>query len=174
MGEKAVFKVFIEAPVERVWQELTRRDEPNPVFFGCALRVRGDDGDNGVLGPGAGIRMRTKDGKYTAVVGDVTEFDPPRRFAHTFKFTAEDDPPCTVVYDLEPVEGGTNFTLTILDLPAGTKTAKHMRQGGPFITATIKGMAERGKAPLGKRLMLGMMSLCAFMTPKRCLSENWR
>src|SRR5690606_5051762 len=139
MSEKAVFKVFIEAPVERVWEELTRRDQPTPVFFGCALRVRGDNGDDGVLTSGAAIRMRTKDGKHTVVVGDVTEFDPPRRFAHTFRLTTEDDPPCTVVYDLEPAGGGTNFTLTILDLPEGTKTAKHMLQGGPFITATLKG-----------------------------------
>ena len=173
MGEQAVFRIFIEAPVERVWREVVRRDEPNAIFFGNCMRIPGPGGDNGALEQGCRIRMRTKNGKHTIVVGEVTEFDPPRRFAHTFRFTTLDDPACTVVYDLKPVEGGTEFTLTILDIPVGTKTEKYMRQGGDFITATLKGLAEKGKPPLSKRLMLAMMSAFAFTTPKRCLSEHW-
>ena len=110
--EKCVFKVFIRGSVEAVWREITKTDELQKCMFNMRLDTPG-------LRPGAKIRMRTPNGKYTGVVGEVLEFDPPRRYAHTFKFTQYDDPPCRVIYELKPVEGGVEFTLTCADMPAG-------------------------------------------------------
>lgn len=161
-----VFRVMIRASVEDVWHEITRTDAPILAFFNSRM-------DAGGLVPGATIAMRTPNGKYTGVVGEILEFDPPRRFVHTFRFTAYDDAPCTVAYDLKETAEGVEFTLTILDLPVGTKTAKQMVQGGSMIVKTLKAVMETGKPPMGIRMLYVLFAVMGPMTPKKCLSERW-
>ncbi|MCB1182307.1 SRPBCC domain-containing protein [bacterium] len=163
---KQVYRVMIEAPVEKVWEVLTQSGRPLPFFFGSVLHTTS-------LGPGAPIRMRTPDGKNTGVVGEVLEFDPPRRYAHTFKFTSENDPLCRVTYELEPVDGGTRFTLTSEEVPVGTKTEKYMGQGTEFICNTLKSLVETGQPNLKQKFFLFMMKCTSFMTPRQSRSENW-
>jgi len=164
--DRSYFRVFIRAPIHKVWAELTRTDGVLPFFFNSVCRTPG-------LAVGAPIRMESKDGKYTAVVGDVVEFEPPYRYAHTFKFTNFDEPVCTVRYVLREVEGGTEFTLINEGLPAGTRTEKYMTSGGDFITRNLKACVETGKPTPGGRLALFMMGLMAAFTPKQCRAELW-
>ena len=163
---KQFYRVMINAPINTVWEILTKENEVLPFFFGSVLKTTG-------LKPGAPIRMRTPCNKYTGVVGDVIEFEPPHRYSHTFKFTNLDDPPCKVTYELREVDGGTEFTLITEDVPPGTKTEKSMAQGSDFITSTLKALAETGKPPFKTRMILTMISMMRFMTPKRCRSEHW-
>lgn len=160
------FRIHINAPIHDVWAALTRTDTVLPFFFNGVCKTT-------QLGKGAPIRMQTKDGKYTSVVGDVVEFDPPYRYAHTFKFTAYDDPPCVVRYELKEVDGGTEFTLINENIPAGTTSAKYMTQGGKFITENLKALVETGRPTTGGSFALFMMGLFAPFTPKRCRSEHW-
>jgi uncharacterized protein YndB with AHSA1/START domain len=141
-------------------------DSPQQCFFNARLHTNG-------LRPGGQVRLRTPSGKYTNVVGEVLEFRPPYRYAHTFRFTTYDDPPCRVVYDLKAVEGGVEFTLTVLDIPKGTKTAKDMQQGGTMIVNTLKAIIEKGRPALGTRLLYGMFKVMEPVLPKRCKSEHW-
>lgn len=164
--DRSYFRIVIRAPIHRVWAELTRTDAVLPFFFNAVCDTTG-------LGKGAPIRMRSKDGKYTSVVGDVLEFEPPYRYSHTFKFTNLDDPPCVVHYRLKEVDGGTEFTLINENVPAGTRTEKYMTQGGTFITENLKAIVETGKPTGGGRFALLMMGLAAPFTPKRCRSEHW-
>lgn len=166
-GEKAVYRVRINAPIETVWRTLVKTDEALPFFFGAVCKTR-----NG-LNAGEPMAMRTKNGKFTSVVGKVLEFSPPHRYAHTLKFTNLDDAPVTVEYDLKEVDGGVDFTLTTLGAIPGSKTAGSMAQGGPYIVKTLKNIAETGRPGLGATLMLGMIGLMAPFTPKQCASENW-
>lgn len=163
---QAMFRIVIRGSIEAVWHEITRTDRPIPAFFNSQMHV-------GRLAPGSKLAMRSADGKYTGVVGEILEYDPPRRFAHTFKFTNYDDPYCTVTYDLEEVDGGVAFTLTITDLPAGTKSAKQMLQGGTMIANTLKHVIETGRPAFGTRLLFGVFALMAPMTPRKCRSEHW-
>lgn len=164
--DKSYFRVTIRAPIHKVWAELTRTDAVLPFFFNSVCKTPG-------LGVDAPIRMRSKDGKYTSVVGEVLEFEPPYRYAHTFRFTNLDDPACIVRYVLKEIEGGTEFTLINENVPAGTKTEKYMTSGGKFITENLKALIETGKPTTGGRIGLFMMGLFAPLTPKRCRSENW-
>ena len=164
--ERSYYRVHIDAPIHDVWAALTRTDAVLPFFFNAVCRTPG-------LKKGAPIRMVSKDGEYTSVVGDVVEFEPPYRYAHTFKFTTEDDPPCVVRYLLEEKDGGTQFTLINENVPAGTKTEKYMTQGGTFITENLKAIVETGKPTVGGRIALFIMGLMAPFTPARCKSENW-
>jgi uncharacterized protein YndB with AHSA1/START domain len=165
--ERAVFKVFIRGSVDAVWREITKTDTAQACMFNMRLHTPG-------LKPGAPIRMRTKNGKYTGVVGEVLEYDPPRKYSHTFKFTNYDDPPCTVTYELKPVAGGVEFTMMLDEMPKGTKTAKQMVQGGQMIVNTLKAVVETGKPPLGTRILYGMFSVLEpFVSPKATRTENW-
>lgn len=165
-ADRQYYRITIRAPIHKVWAEITRTDKLLPFFFNSVCKTPG-------LGVGAPIRMQSADGKYTSVVGDVIEFDPPHRYAHTFKFTNLDDPPCIVRYVLKEVDEGTEFTLINENVPAGTKTEKYMTSGGDFITKNLKAIIETGKPTGGGRFALLMMGLFAAFTPKECLSENW-
>ncbi len=163
----AVFRVFIRGPIEAVWNEITKTDAPQGCMFNTVLHTDG-------LRPGGQVRMRTRSGRYTAVVGEVLEFDPPRRYAHTFRFANYDDPPCKVVYELAEKDGGVEFTLRVEGMPAGTRTERQMKQGGTMIVNTLKAIVEDGRPPLTTRLLFAVFGLLESVTsPKRCRSENW-
>ena len=165
--EKTYSRVVIRAPIERVWAELTREDTVLPFFFNSTCKTPGG------LKVGGPVRMVSKNGKHAAVVGDVLEFDPPHRYAHTFKFTSLEDPPCIIRYELKEVEGGTEFTLIAERIPAGTKSEKYMTSGSEFIAKNLQAYVETGKATVGGRFALFMMALTAFMTPDSCRIEHW-
>jgi uncharacterized protein YndB with AHSA1/START domain len=160
------FQVEIAGSIDAVWSEITRTDAPIACFFNSQMHAAR-------LAAGSKIAMRTPDGRYTGVVGEILEFSPPRRFAHTFRFTTCDDPPCKVSYDLEEVAGGVRFTLTIEDLVPGTRTAKNMLQGGKLIVNTLKSVIETGRPGLGTRALFVLFKVLQPMTPKRCRSEHW-
>ena len=164
--EPIKFKVFIRGTIQQVWRELTKTGEPQQCFFNNMLHTTG-------LKVGAPIRMRSINGKYTAVVGDVLEFDPPRRYVTSFRFTNYDDPVCKVVHELKEVSGGVEYTLTVENCPAGTKTERDMRQGGALITNTLKSMVETGRPSFGTRMLFILFKLLGPFTPKRCRSEHW-
>lgn len=81
-----VHKVIIRASIQQVWDALTTEGQVLPHFFGSVMHTTG-------LKPGAQLRMRTPNGKYTGVVGEILEVNPPYRFSHTFRFTNLNDPP---------------------------------------------------------------------------------
>lgn len=162
----AMFRVLIQGSVEDVWNEITRTDEPIACFFNNRMHVN-------QLAPGHRLAMRSPDGKWTGVVGEILEVIPYRKFSHTFQFTNYDDPPSTVTYELEPVDGGVQFTLTVSNLPVGTKSAKQMLQGGKMIVGVLKDVIETGRPALGTRLLFVLFRLLAPFSPKKCLSENW-
>ena len=68
---KSLFRVVINAPVERVWQEITRTDAPIACFFNSQMYL----GRAG-LTPGSKLAMRSPDGKWTGVVGEILECTP--------------------------------------------------------------------------------------------------
>ena len=162
---KLVNKVFIRGSIEDVWREITKTDEVQKVMFN--MRLHSD------LEVGGPMRMRTGNGKYTGVVGEILEFDPPRRYSHTFRFTNYDDPPCRVTYELAEVEGGVEFTLTTDDLTAGTKTAKQMEGGAKMIAGNLKAIIETGSVPFGTRVLYGVFKVMEPFSPKRTLTTNW-
>ena len=164
---RLVSKIVIKGRIEDVWREITKTDEPQQAIFNAQMHTIG-------LAPGATIQMRTPDNKYTSVVGEILELDPPKRLSHTMKFTPYDDPYCKVTYDLEEVEAGVEFTLTSEDIAVGTKTAKDMARGGDFIVKTLKQIVEDGRPALGTRILYGLFGVLGpLMTPKRSQASNW-
>ena len=163
--ETEVFEVLIDGRIEDVWREITKTDEVQGAIFNAKLHTTG-------LEQGGAVQMRTKSGKYTSIVGHILEFDPPRRFVHTLSFTSQDDPPSTVAYDLEEVDGKVRFRLTAT-MPRGTKTRKQMGQGGPMIVNTLKRIVETGKPSLGVRSLYVLFKVLEPISPKRCRAALW-
>jgi uncharacterized protein YndB with AHSA1/START domain len=162
----SVFTVLIKGSIDKVWHEITQRERPQACMFNSRLDTEG-------LRPGAQIRMRTPSGRYTGVVGEVLEFDPPRRYAHTFRFTNLDDAECVVQYDLKEVPDGVEFTMTLRDMPKGSKTEKQMVQGMKLIMNTLKSVVETGRPSFGTRMLLGFIGMMEPFSPKACKSEYW-
>ena len=168
IADKAVYRVVINAPIDKVWAELVKTDEVLPFFFGSVCRT-----PTGGIEVGGAMAMRTPNDKYTAVVGKVLAFEPPHRYSHTLVFTQYSDTPSVITYDLKEIDGGTEFTLTTSNVPAGSRTEKSMAQGGAMIVNTLKAMVETGKPTFGTRLILGMIGLMQPFTPSQCKSEQW-
>ena len=98
-------EVTIDAPPERVFRALTSAEElPKflPEFKQVTFEAR----------PGGEYEFRGTgdDGKTFSTRGKITEFDPPRRLAYTWRWQEWDFPETTVSYTLEPVEGGTKLS----------------------------------------------------------------
>ena len=170
-GNKAVFETFIRGTAEAVWAELTKTHEPQAAMFNAIMHAPEQ-------APGAPLQMRTKNGKFTSVVGEFLVIEPPRKLSHTLRFTAYDDPHTVVTYEIEPEAGdegeGVRFRLTVEGMLAGTKTSKSMMQGGPMICTVMKAVVETGKPPLWYRALGGVFEvLGAFTTPAKCKTENW-
>jgi uncharacterized protein YndB with AHSA1/START domain len=161
-----VSRVMINAPIQRVWEALIEEGEVLPFFFGSVLHTT-------TLAPGAPVRMRTPNGKYTGVVGDVLELEPPHKYSMTFKFTNYNDAVCKITHELREVDGQTEYTLTSEFVPVGTKTEKSMRQGSTFIVNELKRHVETGRPSLLARFIMMMGKLFGFMTPGQSLSRNW-
>jgi uncharacterized protein YndB with AHSA1/START domain len=164
---RALYRVTINAPIRIVWDTLVKTDSVLPFFFGAVCEA--EDG----LAPGRPMRMVSADGKFAIVVGEVLEFSPPHRYAHTMKFTQHPDAPCTVIYDLTEVDGGTEFTLITEGVPAGSKTEKSMVPGGVFITENLKALIETGKPKFAAQMIIAMGPLLNFTVPKACRIEHW-
>ncbi len=167
-GERQIYKTVINAPIEIVWNTLVKTDEVLPFFFGAVCETK--DG----LKPGRKMRMVTPDRKFAAVVGEVLEFSPPHRYSHTMAFTQfEGEPASTVIYELKEVAGGTEFSLTTENVPAGTKSEKSMAQGGPFIVDNLKKLVETGKPAFSGSMVMMLNPLMGMMTPKVSRTEKW-
>lgn len=163
---KQVFRVVIAGSQEAIFRELTAIDRPLGAIFNSHMHTTG-------LRPGGRIQMRTVSGGRVIVEGDVVEFDPPHRFVHTHRFTQHDDPVCKVTYQLKPVAGGIEVTLTVDDVPVGTKTAKGMASGGTFMLENLKAIVETGRPTFKARLMYAMFGALEFLLPAKTKTEHW-
>lgn len=161
-----VFRIVVQAPIERVWHELTKTGEAQGAVFNAVLHAR-------ALTPGEPMQMRTGSGRHVIVVGDVLECRPPHVFAHTHRFTQHDDPLCTVRYELKALPQGVEVTLRVIDLTPGTASAKSMASGGDFILKNLRAICEQGRPPLATRLMYRLFGWMEGVLPSRTRSEHW-
>ena len=165
--QKFIWKVTINAPIETVWNTLVKQDEVLPFFFGAVCETK-----NG-LKPGQKMRMVSKDRKNAIVYGEVKEFVPPTRYAHTMMFTqVQGEEPAFTAYDLKDMGNSvTEVTITTLVEP-GTKHGKMVASGG-YITENLKLVVETGRGNFMAAMIMAMGPLMSLTSPKICRIEKW-
>lgn len=160
-----VHTIHIDAPVRRVWDEITTLGRVQDIMFHTIL-----DSD---LTPGSRMRYYSPDRKRIWIVGDVVEVSPPTRFVHTYRFTdITDEGETLVTWELEEDKGGTRLTLTHSGFSDEAKTHKKVQGGWVSILELLKTVAEGGRIPFKWRLMYRMMDAFQWMMPKSTKADE--
>ncbi|MGA8046928.1 MAG: SRPBCC domain-containing protein [Dermatophilaceae bacterium] len=150
-----VFRIYIEAPIERVWEAMTSSDFTTKYGYGGPVEID--------LTPGGDYRnlttpqMREMGLGDVAISGRVLEVDPPRRLVQTWR-PAWHDEDTTLTWELTEYAGPlTGVTLTH-DCTGAPNTAAEVvgsgsaDQGGggwPWVLAGMKTLLETGHPMAG-------------------------
>lgn len=163
---RAVYKAVIGGTREEVYRELTRTDRPLRAWPNARLHTPGLEAE-------ARLQLRTATGEYTLADGIVLALDPPRRFSHTLCHTRFRDPAFVVVYELREAGIDTELTLTLEDLPLGTRSARQAMREAQQVVATLKRLVEKGEPDVMARVRHIWASLMEFSLPADMLAERW-
>jgi uncharacterized protein YndB with AHSA1/START domain len=163
-----VYSIEINAPIAKVWQEVTRA--------GSVCRPMYDTVMDGQFKAGSPYRYRSQNAKFVFTKGTILEVDPPRKLVQTFGFTNIPEKPSLVTWTLEETKGpggkpATRVTIVHSQFD-GEQTVKAVDGGWPTILALYKSICETGTIPLGKKLKAAMMSAMMFMLPKSMSAEK--
>lgn len=137
-----VYQLYIRASAEEVWDAITDPKVIARFHFGA----QNDPSDFAV---GSRIKSWSPDRSRLWTHNQVLAFDPPRRFAHTWRSLYDPDlaaePESRVTWDVEPVPGGyARLTLTHDRLDGSPRTAAHVR-GWSYILSNLKTLLETGE-----------------------------
>jgi len=101
-----VYTTYIETTPDKLWAALTSSEFSRQYWFGTELRT-----DWAIGSPFALVMNGTP-----TDVGEILEFDPPRRLSYTFRHVLQDElrneKPTKVVFKLEPHGKLVKLTLT--------------------------------------------------------------
>ena len=135
-----VYVTYIETTPEKLWEALTSSEFSRRYWFGTELKT-----DWKVGSPFALVMDGT-----TTDVGEVLEFDRPRRLSYTFQHVtseaAKKERPSRVIFVLEPYGKLTKLTLTHEDFDAGSVILDGISKGWPAILSSLKSLLESGTA----------------------------
>lgn len=165
MAERELLhRIFINAPIQAVWDELTRLNGKQRALMDSVL-VSG-------LNPGDPLYYKSLDGKRVFVVGRVLEVDAPRRLSHTQRLTMRDDPWTIVTWELEESEGGTSVTLRHGGWPADTPKLENVSKTWDMILPALKQVVETGNVGFGLKFRYAMMRTFMWAMPASTKAEN--
>ena len=159
-----VASIYIDAPIERVWEEITKTGSLQRPLYNTVLI--------GDLVPGSRLRYSSSDRKRVFVVGEVVEVAPPVRFVHTYIMTLDPDLETTVSWDLAAEGDGCRVTLTHSGWTDQHHTAEKTAKGWEEILGLLKAEVETGSIPTKTRLTYNLMRLFSFALPKRTSAEH--
>src|SRR3954454_9365182 len=150
-----VYRVYIKAPPERIWEAITTSEWTQKYGYGSPAEFD--------LRPGGAYRslptQPMKDGGAPDVVvdGEVIEADPPRRLVQTWRILW--DPEMTaegftrLTYDIEAGERGVTTLTVTHELEDAPLTAQQVAGevpnaggGWPMILSDLKSLLETGSA----------------------------
>lgn len=153
--EIQIFRIYIEAPAERVWEAITSSEFTTRYGYGGA--VESD------FTPGSDYRnlttpaMREMGMGDVAVTGRILEADPPRRLVQTW-VAAWHNEETTLTWELDEYAGpltGVTLTHDCTGAPhtagdiEGTGSAEQGGGGWPWILASLKTLLETGNPMVG-------------------------
>lgn len=153
-----VASILIEAPIQSVWDEITKTGSIQRALYNTVLES--------TLQPGARLRYYSPDRKRVFVVGEVVEVEPPTRFVHTYVFTMKPGAPTLVTWDLDETPDGCRVTITHSGWTEAHEDVDKQIAGWREILRLLKAEVETGSIPLKTRVQYAMMGMMSFMLPK--------
>ena len=163
-GRERTISIFIDAPIERVWDEITKTGSVQRALYNTTMI--------GDLTPGSRLRFTSANRKRVFVVGEVIEVTPPTRFVHTYIMTMQQDPVTTIAWELETEGNGCRVTLTHSGWTDAHTTEDKTITAWNEILGLLKSEVETGSLPMKTRITYRMMNLFSFALPKRTTSDH--
>lgn len=148
--------IVINAPIERVWGEITKLGELNRALMDSVLET--------TLEPGSPVLYRSPDGKRVFIVGRILEVEAPRRLAMRWQLTMRKDPPSLVTWRLEAEPAGTRVTVTHGEFAEGTKLKGYDKTWASML-ANLKRVIEQGDLDRWTRTQYAVMRRTQFAMP---------
>ena len=134
-----IFRVFIKATPERIWEAIVSPDSTERYFHGGRVEITPTRRVS--HGPDGSLRADSA----------VIEFDPPRRLVHEWRALYHPDlaaeQPSRVTWEIEPQDGGyCKLTRTHDRLDGAPKTAHSVSgDGWMFVLSGLKTLVETGE-----------------------------
>lgn len=159
MNDTQMFRVFIKATPEAIWEAITSPDWNARYGYKSVSEYELHAG--GSYKSFATAEMRTFGMPEVVIDGHVVEADPPKKLVHTFhayfseEMTAE--PGIIVTYTIEPEDNGGLTRLTVVTDMNNSPMTQAIVSGGdakltdggggyPFILSDLKSLLETGKS----------------------------
>lgn len=136
-----VYQLYIKASGQQVWEAITTAEVVSRFFHGAQKE--------GKLEVGARIKGWSPDRSQLWTDNEVLEYDPPRRFVHTWRSLYDPEmaaePESRVTWEVEEQPGGFARLTVIHDrLEASPKTAASVT-GWSYILSNLKTLLETGE-----------------------------
>jgi len=135
-----IYVTYIETTPDKLWAALTSSEFSRQYWFGTELRT-----DWAIGSPFALVMNGTP-----TDVGEILEFDPPRRLSYTFRHVLQDElrneKTTKVVFKLEPHGKLVKLTLTHEGFAEASKLLDGISKGWPAILSSLKSLLETGTA----------------------------
>ncbi|MCZ6915647.1 MAG: SRPBCC domain-containing protein [Gemmatimonadetes bacterium] len=160
-----VLSIEIEAPIERVWNEITKTGSIQRALYNTILETD--------LKPGSRLRYYSPNKKRVFIVGEVVEVSPPTKFSHTYLFLQNMAEPTLVTWELQEIPAGCRVRLTHSGwTEADAKHHKDAKQGWTEILGMLKQQVETGDIPRKFKVMYALMGMFMVAMPKRTKVEE--
>jgi uncharacterized protein YndB with AHSA1/START domain len=135
-----VYITYIETTPEKLWEALTSSEFSRQYWFGTELHT-----DWKIGSPFALVMDGTP-----RDVGEILEFDRPRRLSYTFSHVLDEElrqeKPTTVVFTIEPHGKFVKLILTHEGFAVSNKLLDGISKGWPAIMSSLKSLLETGTA----------------------------
>ena len=159
-----VTSIHIAVPVQRVWDEITKRGVVQRSLYNTVL-----DCD---LTPGSRLRYYSPDRSRVFIVGEVVEVVPLKRFSYTYTFTTwKTGAPTLVTWELAEEAGGCRVTVTHSGWNTDHKAPHKTASGWQEILGLLKRELETGDIPLKTKAVYRVMNWFLFAMPKTTKTE---
>jgi uncharacterized protein YndB with AHSA1/START domain len=151
-----VYRVFIKANPQRIWDAITDPEWTQRYGYQCANQY--DLRPGGAFNSRAGEMLREKGLPELVVDGEVIEADPPHRLVQTWRFLWDDEikaeGPTRVTFEIEEGDAGVSRLTLTHELEDAPETALHLAGeiqgagvgGWAFVLSDLKTLLETGTA----------------------------
>lgn len=133
-----IYKTFIRASADEVWDAITNPDKTTQYFYGTRVESEWKVGSS--------MTYSYPDGTV-ASKGEITAIDAPKRMEFTFHALWDEDlaaeGPAREVWSLDEKDGMVQLTIELHEI--GVKTLEDFKEGLPYIVSGLKTLVETGE-----------------------------